>query len=185
MSNTLRSGIDVELRLECILQRVRRADAQDMKLLLHDVLDVAIEVAAADMGTLQRYDRANDCLQIVASEGFAEGSLKPFEIVRRNTNSTCAAAFTRRMRVIVDDVTTNYIFVGTKELELMQVAGIAAAHSTPIIASSGRLCGVFTTHFREPQRETRYDPAPLDRLAVHLADHLDAQWQATSEGTSS
>jgi hypothetical protein len=32
---------------------------------------------------------------------------------------------------------------------------------------------VFTTHFREPQIESEFDHAPLDRLAVQVADSLE------------
>jgi hypothetical protein len=56
----------------------------------------------------------------------------------------------------------------------MRKVGVAAVHSTPLIAHSGRIWGVFSTHFREPQPESQYDPAPLDRLAVQLADHLES-----------
>ena len=55
----------------------------------------------------------------------------------------------------------------------MREIGVAAVHSTPLISRSGRLWGVFSTHFRQPQPDTRYDPAPLDRLAIHLADCLE------------
>lgn len=164
-------SITASQRLEDILRRLPQVRGVDA--LLHEVLDVAIEVAGADMGTLQRYDGTCDCLRIVASRGFPDRFLKYFEVVRRDTNSSCGAALMRRMRVIVEDVSTSYLFVRTPELDLMREIGVAAVHSTPLISRSGRLWGVFSTHFRQPQPETRYDPAPLDRLAVHLADCLE------------
>jgi GAF domain-containing protein len=157
--------------LESILKHLPQVE--DVDALLHEILDVAIEVAGADMGTLQCFDETDDCLRIVASRGFPDHALKHFEIVRRDSNSSCAAALKRRMRVIVDDVATSYLFVGRPELDLMREIGVAAAHSTPLIGPSGRLWGVFSTYFRQPQPETRYDPAPLDRLAVSLADCLE------------
>jgi GAF domain-containing protein len=157
--------------LESILKRLPQVE--DVDTLLHEVLDVAIEVAGADMGTLQCFDETDDCLKIVASRGFPDRFLKYFEVVHRDTNSACAAALKRRMRVIVDDVSTSYLFVGTPELDLMREMGVAAMHSTPLISRSGRFWGVFSTHFRQPQPETRYDPAPLDRLAVSVADCLE------------
>jgi GAF domain-containing protein len=157
--------------LDAILERLPQAEGIDT--LLHEVLDAAIQIAGADKGSLQVFDATDDCLRIVASRGFPDHVLKYFEVVRRNTNTTCAAALTRRMRVIVNDVSTSYLFVGTPELDVMREIGVAAAHSTPLISRSGRLCGVITTHFCEPQRKGEYDPAPLDRLAVQLADCLE------------
>jgi GAF domain-containing protein len=151
------SSITANQRLEGILKRLPQVD--DIDGLLHEVLDVAIEGAGADMGTLQRFDASDDCLRIVASRGFPDQFLKYFEIVRRDTNTTCAAALKRRMRVIVDDVSTSYLFVGTPEIDVMRKVGVAAVHSTPLIAHSGRIWGVFSTHFREPQPESQYSTA--------------------------
>ena len=63
-----------------------------------DSLDLAIEVAGADKGTLQRLDAESGCLKMVASRGFSDEFLKYFETVDPNTNTTCAAALKRRMR---------------------------------------------------------------------------------------
>ena len=94
-------SITASQRLEDILRRLPQVRGVDA--LLHEVLDVAIEVAGTDMGTLQRYDGTCDCRAIVASRGFPDRFLKYFEVVRRDTNSSCAAALSRRMRVIVDE----------------------------------------------------------------------------------
>jgi hypothetical protein len=56
---------------------------------------------------------------------------------------------------------------------MLRAGGISAVQSTPLISSTGRLWGVFTTHFREPQIESEFDHAPLDRLAVRVADSIE------------
>lgn len=157
-------------RLESVFKR--SSATGDVGSLMREVLDIAIEVAGADKGTVQWYDEGGDCLRIVASRGFSDGLLKYFETVHRNTNSSCAAVLTRRMRVVVDDISRSYLFVGTPELDILHRAGVAAVHSTPLITSSGRFWGVFTMHFREPQPASRYDPTPLDQLAIRVADDL-------------
>jgi hypothetical protein len=45
--------------------------------------------------------------------------------------------------------------------------------STPPIRSNQRLCGVFSTHFCEPQFEGPFDRAQLNQLAVQLTDGLE------------
>ncbi|MDI3562576.1 GAF domain-containing protein [Bradyrhizobium sp. Arg816] len=154
-----------------VLQRLR--NSKDVGADLLRVLDIAIGIAGADMGTLQRFDERADCLTIVASRGFSTEALTFFGVVRRDTNTTCAVALMRRMRVFVEDVSTSYLFIGTRELDMLRAGGIAAVQSTPLISSNGHLWGVFTTHFREPQIESEFDHARLDRLAVQVADSLE------------
>jgi len=158
-------------QIDAVLKRL--SNSTDVGADLLQVLDIAIGITGADMGTLQRFDESADCLTIVASRGFSSEALSFFGVIRRDTNTTCAAALTRRMRVFVENVSTSYLFVGTRELDMLRAGGIAAAHSTPLISSTGSLWGVFTMHFREPQIENEFDHAPLDRLAVQVADCLE------------
>jgi GAF domain-containing protein len=165
-----RDAVD-ELQIEAALTRLRTS--RDLEADLGSVLDIAIGITGADMGTLQKIDEADDSLRLVVGRGLSTQALNFLHIVRRDTNTTCAAALTQRMRVFVEDVSTSYLFVGTRELEMLTADGIAAAQSTPLISSNGRLWGVLTTHFRQPQKESAFDPTPLDRLAVQIADSLE------------
>jgi GAF domain-containing protein len=169
----LKAPLDVATgqQIEVVLQRLR--NSKDLGADLLRVLDIAIGMTGADMGTLQRFDERADCLTIVASRGFSTEALTFFGRVRRDTNTTCAAALMRRMRVFVEDVSTSYLFVGTRELDMLRTCGVAAVQSTPLISRNGHLWGVFTTHFREPQIESEFDHAPLDRLAFQVADSLE------------
>lgn len=87
--NNIQDGINPLVRAEC------SAEA------LHDVLRIAIGAAQADFGTVQHYDSTEDCLKVAASYGFPDQALSLFQIVRRDTNSTCAATLKQRMRTIV------------------------------------------------------------------------------------
>ena len=139
---------------------------------IRETLMNAIRAAEADFGTVQRYDSAEDCLRIVASCGFPDQALDLFRIVRRDTNSTCAATLKKRMRTVVGNIAASYLFVGTSELAALQEVGVAAAHSTPIIVDNGRLWGVLTVHFRQPWEDAEYDPTPMERIALHFAECL-------------
>ncbi|MBR1168983.1 MEDS domain-containing protein [Bradyrhizobium liaoningense] len=149
---------------------------------MQEVLIRAIKAAQADFGTVQRYDSAEDCLRIVANCGFPDEALNLFRIVRRDTNSTCAATLKKRMRTVVGNIAASYLFVGTSELEALQEVGVAAAHSAPIIVDKGRLWGVLTVHFRQPWEDAEYDPTPMERVAVRFAKRLKDR---TSEQTFS
>jgi len=170
-NSTLPCSAVLDHRLQEAIDRIGQAD--DVSASLHEVLVGAIALTGADLGTIQQYDTGEDCLKIVTSHGFPDDVLANFLIVRRDTNSSCAASFKQRMRVVVPNVTNSYLFIGTRELSLLQQAGVAAVHSSPLITGSGRLCGVITMHFREQLREGEYEPAALDRLALRLADRFD------------
>jgi GAF domain-containing protein len=165
-------------QIDAILQRLTQSE--DVNSYLQQILDVAITMTGADMGTLQRFDDKNDCLRIVASRGFSNEALRFFGTVRRDTNTSCAAALTRRMHVFVGDIPTSYLYVGTPELDMMRAIGVAAAQSTPFISSSGRLWGVITAYFREPQLEDDFNRAQLDRLSVQVADSLEQRGRLAS-----
>ena len=158
-------AIDVVLR--------RFTQAEDLTPLLQEILDAAIALAGADMGTMQRFDDANDCLRIVASRGFPDDALGYFGIVRRDTNTTCAVALTRRMHVFVEDIATSYLFVGTPELEILRGLGVAAVQSFPLISGSGQFWGVVTIHFREPRSESDAERTWLAELALQIANGLE------------
>jgi GAF domain-containing protein len=170
-NSNLRCSADLDHRLQEAIDRIGQDD--DVSASLYEVLVGAIALTGADLGTIQHYDVGEDCLKIIASHGFPDDVLAFFLIVRRDTNSSCAASFKQRMRVVVHDVTKSYLFVGTRELSLLQQAGIDAVHSSPLITGSGRLWGIITMHFREQLREGDYEPAALDRLALRLASRLD------------
>jgi GAF domain-containing protein len=156
-------------RISVILARL--AQAKDADLLLREALDAAIDIAGADMGNIQLLEPANGSLKIAASRGFSAPFLDFFATVSAHTNSACGATLVNRMRIMVEDVATSYLFVATPALDIMLVANARGVHSTPPL-SRGRLMGVMSTHWRRPLRGMPYDPAPLDRLAVGLADRL-------------
>ena len=164
-------GAVIEQQIDAILQCLVKS--KDVDSHMQQVLDIAITMTDADMGMLQRFDEKNDCLRIVASRGLSNGALTSFDTVRRDTNSTCAIALTRRMRVFVGDVSTSYLYVGSRELDMLRAIGVAAAQSTPLISRKGRFWGALTTHFREPRPESNFNHAPLDRLAIQVADSLE------------
>jgi hypothetical protein len=67
---------------------------------------------------------------MVVSRGCSDEFLKHFETVYPDKNSSYAAAMVQRMRVVVNNISESYLYVGTLELEIFRSAGISASHST-------------------------------------------------------
>jgi len=88
-------------------------------------------------------------------------------------------ALERGERVIVEDVESSEIYAGTPGLEVRRQAGVLAVQSTRLVSRSGRVLGVFSTHYKTPHRPDERELARLDLLARQTADLIEhAQAQA-------
>jgi PAS domain S-box-containing protein len=144
--------------------------------LFQEILDAAIEVAAADFGTMQLWD--GDVLRMVAQCGFNRELLDYFAVMSEATCAACIAAVRRRSRVIVADVASDTLFQAEARDMLLR-ANVRAIVSTPLAGRSGKVYGVLTIHFRgsccptgtycPEARALRY----LDLLASEAADLME------------
>ena len=137
-----------------------------MQMVLDEIVETAIAIDGADMGNIQLLDPQSGSLKIMAHRGFEQAWLDFWDRVYSG-QGTCGTALERGERVIVEDITQSPIFVGTPALDVQLVAGVRAVQSTPLLSHSGRLLGVFSTHFRTPHRP--------DERALHLLDLLARQ----------
>ena len=124
----------------------------DSTALLGEIMDAAIAITAADMGTVQLLDADSGTLRLVASRGFEPRDLKSFGIVHEGECS-CGTAMQRRERVVIEDVTTSPVLAGKPSRDSLLAAGIRAAQSTPLFSRSGDLVGML------------FDALPLRRAA--------------------
>ena len=140
--------------------------------LMDEILDVAIEITDADMGNIQLLEPRSGALKIVAQRGFESEFLEFFDSVHEGV-AACGKAMELGERVIVEDVATSPIFAGTRAREVVLSAGARAVQSTRLVSRSGRLVGVFSTHYRKPHRPTERQLTLLDLLARQAADFIE------------
>src|SRR5581483_2448073 len=169
------SAEDLQQNLEDLsrMQQVstRLIQAGNFTDLLRDILAAAIDITGADMGNIQLLER--DRLRIVVHQGLSDAFLAFFNAVEAH-DAACGTALARGERVVVDDVTTSPIFVGTPALDAMLAAGARAVQSTPLVSRSGRTLGMFSTHYRHaPARPTDRALRRLDILARQAADLIE------------
>lgn len=141
---------------------------------LNWVVGAALQITGAPMGNLQLVDPASGNLYIAAQYGFRRPFLQFFECVHEN-EAACGTALKSRGRVIVEDVTQSQIFRGTPALEVLLDAGVRAVQSTPLIAGSGFMAGVISTHWSSPYRPSDRDLFSLDLLVSNLSEWLDGR----------
>ncbi|HLK50702.1 MAG TPA: PAS domain S-box protein [Bryobacteraceae bacterium] len=139
--------------------------------LLGEILDAGIEITAADMGNIQLLDDAGR-LGIVAHRGFEAPFLDFFNEVHDGL-AACGSALQKGERVIVEDVASSPVFAGTPALDAMLAAGARAVQSTPLVSRSGKVLGMFSTHYRRRRRPTERELRLLDLLARQAADLIE------------
>src|SRR5262249_31007439 len=141
---------------------------------MNAILDTAIAITGADKGNLQLLDPTTGVLTIAAHSGFEAPFLNFFAAVRDDAAS-CAAAMRSGERVIVEDVRQSEIFAGQLSKDVLIDAGVCAVTSTPLMASTGNLLGMITTHFAKPHRPPEREHHLVDLLARQTADYLEGK----------
>src|SRR5215469_9302619 len=98
----MRRHADVTLRLQQISTVLIREGSNGA---LYDcVLDAAIDLMSADMGSMQVFHPERGELRLLAEKGFNPGSAAHFEWVRPDSASPCGMALSAGARVIMPDI---------------------------------------------------------------------------------
>lgn len=139
---------------------------------LKRALDAAISVMSADFGNIQLLDRNRNGLFIEAHRGFKKTFLDFFRFVD-DRNTSCGVALSERRSVVVEDVISSPIFAQTRGLEVLLDAGVRAVKSTPLITSKGRVLGILSVHYREPQAHIDSNLTRFQKIAGTAADLID------------
>ena len=143
----------------------------DGRAMVETALDVAIASTGADMGNVQL--RCADALRIVAQRGFEAPFLEFFGVVREDDDCSCGRALRHGERMVVPDVARDPIFAGKACGAVMEKARARAVQSTPMLAASGQLLGVLSTHYYELHRPDERELDLIDNIARRTAFWLD------------
>jgi PAS domain S-box-containing protein len=139
---------------------------------LLEIVDAAIAITGADMGIIQLLDRGSGALKIVASRGFDSPFLEFFNAVH-DCRTACGRAMKSGARVVIGDVTTSPVLMGTPTLDVMLTAGVQAVQATPLVSHSGQLLGVLSTQYRTPRVPADRDLHLLDVLVRQATDWIE------------
>jgi PAS domain S-box-containing protein len=156
---------DVQRRLYELAMRPIDSTVQDVLL---SILDMAINVAHADFGSIQLLDPKTSTLHIAAQRGLP-GSWTDYWASVTDGHGASGTALKRGERVIVEDVEQSPIFTAT-DLDVQRKAGVRAVQSTPLVSVSGQRIGVLSTHLTHPGRPDEHALTLLDMLAHEAAD---------------
>ena len=147
----------------------------DLSAMLNRVLEACVQLLHAEMGSVQLYEEGDQCLKLVAQQGFDQAFVDHFRIVRSDSNCPCGAALARGERVVVEDLSRQAEFA--ESAEFLARYGVAAIQSTPIYSQGGKLLGMLSTHFARPHRPSEREMRILD-LYVQQAERVIERRQA-------
>jgi PAS domain S-box-containing protein len=147
--------------------------ASEFDTLYNHIVDAAVAIMRSDKASMQSVDDDEDALRLLAFRGFEPEFGTIFELCRPDTKTACTLARRTGRRVVFADVEACDFLAGTPELQVHLEMGIRAVQSTPLISRSGRLLGVFSTHWRRPHQPSERDLRLLDVLARQAADVIE------------
>jgi two-component system, cell cycle sensor histidine kinase and response regulator CckA len=176
---TSHKQLEAELQAMTWLHRIGAlflSESGSVEPVLAEIVDAAIAICGADFGNIQLIDPMASRLEIAAQRGFPQWWLD-FWDGPSGSNGACNVALERRDRVIVEDVEHSPIFLGTPALEVQRKAGVRAVVCTPIVGRSGNPLGMFSIHYRAPQRPHERALRLLDLLTQQAADILE-RWHS-------
>ncbi|GEM_PF-2414802 len=174
--DALRRRLDADLNSMVRLHQISTKFFReaDLRALLEESLETAIDITGADMGKIQLFDEASSALRMMVHRGFDQRFLNFFATIGVG-RAACGEAARRRERVVIENIAESQIFAGTPELDVMLEAGVKAIQSTPLISRGGRLVGVLSTHYRATCRPDEQNLRLLDVLARQVTDLIEAQ----------
>ena len=168
LNEHLTADLSAMTRMQLLSTRlVQAGNFQD---LLEEILYVGIEIMGADMGNIQLLE--DGALAIAAQRGFRPPFLEFFRTVQ-NGDAACGMALKSRERVVVENVSDSPVFAGSPAREVLLKAGALAVQSTPLVSRSGRILGIFSTHYRTPRQPSPRELRLLDVLSRQAADLIE------------
>jgi PAS domain S-box-containing protein len=129
----LAAEVDAMRRLHELVNRLLACN--DLQTALEQVLDAAIALLHADMGTVQLFDPQTQELRIAAHRGFPEDFLEPVRDTGADLGAMCARAVRGGQRAIVEDVEQDPDFIPHRAIAA--AAGYRAVQSTPVTSRNG------------------------------------------------
>ena len=139
-------------------------------------VDVAVALMRSDYASMQMLfpERGTGGeLRLLAFRGFNPEAAKFWEWVAADSKSTCGIALRDNQRVVAPDIATCDLMADSEDQRVYLQTGIRACQTTPLIARSGNVVGMISTHWRRPHLPAEEDFRRFDVLARQAADLIE------------
>lgn len=152
---------------------MRHLGKSEINPLLKEILDAAVMLTEAEMGTLLMLDPADDAVRLQAHLGFSASPPKTFGYLRFEENAIFSKILHGANRVILTDMTTDSALQQHPYGHALRQAGARALQATPLISRAGRILGILSTYWRKPHHPGNRQLHFIDLLARQAADLIE------------
>ena len=143
----------------------------DPKVLYGWIVEAAAKLMRSDAASLQELHAETGRLELLAWRGFHPESAAFWRWVRADTGSSCGRALAAGERIIVSDMDR---FDGEPEdVDAYRRSGLLSVVSSPLLAHSGRIVGMLSTHWRDRRTPSDDEYRLFDVLARLAADLIE------------
>lgn len=165
-------GLAMELRAMARLQELstKVMEANKVSQPLGAILDAIIELTGANFGCIQIYDEGSKTLRLVADRVLQKQFLHHIEAVDTSSDSITTTALVRRERIVAEDI--EKVAELATSLDEARAAGYKAVIAAPLCATSGKLVGILSVHFRDTHTFSPHELRIVDICARQAADAM-------------
>jgi len=159
-------------RVNALLKRLEESPSP----LYERIVDDAVRIMHSDFASLQMLfpERGSGGeLRLLSFRGFNPQAAKFWEWVGAEGKSTCGVALVTRERAVAPEIATCEYMADSEDQRTYVQTGIHACQTTPLIAGSGKLVGMISTHWRNPHVPSETDLRLFDILAKQAADLIE------------
>ena len=181
-----RSQLESELADSELLRQLslELLDEDDETKLFGKLVEAAATIMRSEVCTVQVFHPERGVageLHMLASRGLPPAGMKFWEWVRADSGCTCGEVLRTGRRAIAEEVATCSFMAGKPDRDALLENGIEAGQSTPLIARSGKLVGMISTHWAKPHRPPERALRMLDILARSAADLVERKRAAETQ----
>jgi GAF domain-containing protein len=149
---------------------------------LQTLCDYMLEAATAimhshcaSMQVAEPGDGQTTVLRLLAHRGFHSQSAQHWHYVHMDATTTCGVALRVRQRFCIADIEQWHEIKGSADYAEYHRSAIRAIQSTPLIARSGAVLGMVSTHWRQPYQPSESELRTFDILARQASDFIEAR----------
>ncbi|MBN8625183.1 MAG: PAS domain-containing protein [Planctomycetes bacterium] len=150
---------------------VRLLGQSQLSTAMNEVLNAAVDLLSADMGTLHVMDLESRQLRLIAHRGFFLPPVDQFQSLGTDRNTSYGRALDSGRRVVIEDVQQDQGYARHQEIVIAE--NWHGSQSTPLLSRNGEVLGMLSTHYRGPQRPVERDLRILDLYAQQAADFIE------------